>query len=157
MSDVAPREGFLYLEDHAVGSVWQFGSILVDQQEMIAFAKQYDPQIFHTDSEAAQKTAFGGIIASGWFTACLAMRLIVEHRLSRVANLGSPGIDEVRWWKPVRPGDMLSVQVSVLETRRSRSKPDRGILKSSIEVLNQSKDVVMSWKGTNIVQCRNPG
>ena len=145
----------LYFEDHVVGSVWEFGSILVDEKEMIAFAKQYDPQVFHADPEAARKTAFGGLIASGWLTGSLAMRLIVEHRLSHVANFGSPGIDEVRWWKPVRPGDRLSVRLTIVETRRSQSKPDRGIVKSSIEVLNQSGEVVMSWKGTNIVLCRN--
>ena len=156
MGDVAPPGGMLYFEDHVVGSVWEFGSILVDEKEMIAFAKQYDPQVFHANPEAAKKTAFGGLIASGWHTGSLAMRLIVDHRLSRVANLGSPGIDEVRWWKPVRSGDMLSVRLAILETRRSQSKPDRGIVKVSIEVLNQSGEVVMSWKGTNIVLCRNP-
>jgi len=144
-----------YFEDQKVGSVFRFGSIMVDEQEMMAFAKRYDPQVFHADPEAARKTAFGGLIASGWLTGSLAMRLIVEHRLSRVANFGSPGIDEVRWWKPVRSGDMLSVRLAILETRRSQSKPDRGIVKSSIEVLNQSGEVVMSWKGTNIVLCRN--
>ena len=156
MGDVAPPGGMLYFEDHVVGSGWEFGSILVDEKEMIAFAKQYDPQVFHANPEAAKKTAFGGLIASGWHTGSLAMRLIVDHRLSRVANLGSPGIDEVRWWKPVRSGDMLSVRLAILEKRRSQSKPDRGIVKLSIEVLNQSGEVVMSWKGTNIVLCRNP-
>ena len=144
-----------YFEDHVVGSVFQFGSILVEEEEMIAFAKRYDPQVFHADPEAAKKTAFGGLIASGWLTGSLSMRLVVEHRLSRVANIGSPGIDDVRWWKPVRPGDTLSVRLTIIETRRSQSKPDRGIVKSSIEVLNQSGEVVMSWKGTNIVLCRN--
>ena len=144
-----------YFEDHVVGSVFQFGSILVEEEEMIAFAKRYDPQTFHMDPEAAKKTPFGGIIASGWLTGSLSMRLVVEHRLSRVANIGSPGIDDVRWWKPVRPGDTLSARLTIIETRRSQSKPDRGIVKSSIEVLNQSGEVVMSWKGTNIVLCRN--
>jgi len=144
-----------YFEDHVVGSVFQFGSILVEEEEMIAFAKRYDPQTFHVDPEAAKKTPFGGIIASGWLTGSLSMRLVVEHRLSRVANIGSPGIDDVRWWKPVRPGDTLSARLTIIETRRSQSKPDRGIVKSSIEVLNQSGEVVMSWKGTNIVLCRN--
>ena len=153
MGDVTPMQ---YFEDHVVGSIFQFGSILVDEKEMIAFANQYDPQVFHADPEAAKKTAFGGLVASGWLTGSLAMRLIVKHRLSHVANLGSPGIDEVRFRKPVRPGDTLSVRLVILETRRSKSKPDRGIVKLSIEVLNQSGEVVMSWKGTNIVLCRNP-
>ena len=153
MGDVTPMQ---YFEDHVVGSIFQFGSIRVDEKEMIAFANQYDPQVFHADPEAAKKTAFGGLVASGWLTGSLAMRLIVKHRLSHVANLGSPGIDEVRFRKPVRPGDTLSVRLVILETRRSKSKPDRGIVKLSIEVLNQSGEVVMSWKGTNIVLCRNP-
>ena len=153
MGDMTPMQ---YFEDHVVGSIFQFGSILVDEKEMIAFANQYDPQVFHADPEAAKKTAFGGLVASGWLTGSLAMRLIVKHRLSHVANLGSPGIDEVRFRKPVRPGDTLSVRLVILETRRSKSKPDRGIVKLSIEVLNQSGEVVMSWKGTNIVLCRNP-
>ena len=153
MGDGTPM---LYFEDHEAGSVFQFGSFLVKEEEMIAFAKRYDPQIFHADPEAAKKTPFGGVIASGWHTGSMSMRLIVEHRLSHVANFGSPGIDEVRWWKPVRPGDTLSVRLTIIETRRSQSKPDRGIVRSSIEVLNQSGEVVMTWKGTNIVRCRNP-
>ncbi len=157
MGDMTPEAGTQYLEDHVVGSVFQFGSVFVDEKEMISFAKKYDPQVFHTNPEAAKKTAFGGLIASGWLTGSLAMRLIVEHRLSRVANLGSPGMDEVRWWKPVRRGDTLSVRMSILEARRSQSKPDRGVVKAWIEVLNQSEEVVMSWKGTNIVLCRNRG
>ena len=152
MDDMATK---WYFEDHVAGSVFQFGSIVVDEEEMLAFAKRYDPQVFHADPEGAKKTAFGGVIASGWFTGSLAMSLIVEHRLSHVANFGSPGIDEVRWPKPVRPGDALSVRLTIIETRRSQSKPDRGIVRLSIEVLNQSGDVVMSWKGTNIVRCRN--
>ena len=155
MADVTPGS-MLYFEDHEAGSVFQFGFILAGEEEMISFAKRYDPQVFHADPEAAKETAFGGVIASGWFTGSLAMRLIVDQRLSRVANLGSPGIDEVRWWKPVRPGDVLSVRLTIIEARRSQSKPDRGIVKVLIEVLNQSEEKVMSWKGTNIVLCRNP-
>lgn len=154
MSDATPGSMF-YFEDHEAGSVFQFGSVLAEEEEMISFAKRYDPQVFHADPEAAKETPFGGIIASGWFTGSLAMSLIVEHRLSHVANFGSPGIDEVRWWKPVRPGDVLSVRLTIIETRRSQSKPDRGIVKVLIEVLNQSEEKVMSWKGTNIVRCRN--
>jgi acyl dehydratase len=155
MGDVAPAASMQYFEDQVVGSVFRLGSIAVNEEEMIAFAKRYDPQVFHTDPEAAKKTAFGGLIASGWLTGSLAMRMIVEHRLVHVANFGSPGIDEVRWPKPVRPGDVLSVRLTIVDARRSRSKPDRGIVTSLIEVLNQSGEAVMTWKGTNIVRCRN--
>lgn len=152
MGDAEPM---LYFEDHVAGSIFHFGSALVEEEEMIAFAKRYDPQTFHADPETAKNTIFGGVIASGWFTGSLAMSLIVKHRLSHVANFGSPGIDEVRFRRPVRAGDTLSVRMTIIETRRSRSKPDRGIVTLLIEVLNQCGEVVMSWKGTNIVRCRD--
>ncbi len=146
----------LYFEDHLAGSVHAFGSVLVEEQEILDFAGRYDPQVFHTNPEAAKKTSFGGLVASGWHTVALAMRLIVDHRLSRVANLGSPGVDELRWLKPVRPGDILSVRFTVMEARLSHSKPDRGIVTALVEVLNQTGEVVTTWKGANIVLCRNP-
>jgi acyl dehydratase len=143
-----------YFEDYLVGSVHEFGSIAVEQDEVIAFAKCFDPQVFHTDPESAKNTIFNGLIASGWHTAGLMMRLFADHFLSKVASLGSPGVDELRWNKPVRPGDELSVRVTVLEARRSRTKPDRGIVHSFIEVMNQNRDVVMSMKAVNIFFCR---
>ena len=97
---------------------------------------------------------FGGLIASGWHTAGLMMRLFVDHYLSAVASLGSPGVDELRWIEPVRPGDTLSLRVTVEETRRSRSKPDRGVLISFIEVINQNDSVVMSMRAVNMLLCR---
>ena len=141
-------------EDFVPGSVRTFGAILVTEEEIIEFARRYDPQVFHTDPVAARKTVYGGLVASGWHTAAMAMRLIVEHYLSRVASVGSPGVDEVRWLKPVRPLDELSVRVTVLEARRSESKPDRGLVRSLVEVLNQDMAVVMSFKGVNILLCR---
>ena len=143
-----------YFEDYEPGAVYEFGDITVDEEEMISFARQYDPQVFHTDPRAAAKTMFGGLIASGWLTAALAMRLIVDHYLSHAASLGSPGIDEVRWLKPVRPGDRLSVRINILEARRSHKKPDRGTVIALVEVINQKSEVVMSWKGINIIRCR---
>jgi acyl dehydratase len=143
-----------FFEDYLVGSVHEFGSIAVEQDEVIAFAKRFDPQVFHTDPESAKKTIFNGLIASGWHTAGLMMRLFADHFLPKVASLGSPGVDELRWNKPVRPGDELSVRVTVLETRRSRTKPDRGIVHSFIEVMNQNRDVVMGMKAVNIFFCR---
>jgi len=151
--DAAGREQCF--EDYVPGSVRTFGTILVTEEEIIGFARRYDPQIFHTDPSAARKTIYGGLVASGWHTAAMAMRLIVEHYLSRAASVGSPGVDELRWLKPVLPGDKLSVRVSVLEARRSESKPDRGIVRSLVEVLNQDMAVVMSFKGVNILLCRD--
>ena len=98
---------------------------------------------------------FGGLIASGWHTASLAMRLFVDNYLSKVASLGSPGLQELRWEKPVRPGDELSIRVTVLKTKRSRSKPDRGVLHSFIEVINQKGETVMSMKPVNLLLCRD--
>ena len=145
-----------YFEDYVAGSVHEFGPIAVDEREVIEFASRYDPQPFHTDPEAAQRSPFGGLIASGWHTAGLMMRLVVEHYLSHVASLASPGVDELRWTQPVRPGDTLSVRATVLETRRSRSKPDRGIVYTLFEVLNQRGEVVMSVKAMNMLKAREP-
>jgi acyl dehydratase len=143
-----------YFEDYVTGSVHEFGSIAVDEQEVIDFGKRFVPLSYHTDKEAAKNSIYGGLIASGWHTAALMMRLYSDNYLSKVANLGSPGVDELRWDKPVFPGDQLSIRVTVLEARRSASKPDRGILRSLIEVLNQKREVVMSLKSVNFVRAR---
>ena len=143
-----------YFEDYVPGGVYEFGSISVEEAEIISFSKRFDPQSFHTDPEAAEKSMYGGLIASGWHTAALMMRLIVDHYLSHVASLGSPGVDELRWLQPVRPGDTLSLRVTVTEARRSRSKPDRGILHSYCETLNQHGQVVMTMKAINLLACR---
>ena len=144
-----------YFEDYVAGAVHESGSIAVDEAEIIAFAKRYDPQVFHTDPAAAKQTIYRGLIASGWLTTSLMMRLFTDHFLSHVASLGSPGVDELRWLKPVRPGDVLSLRVTVLGTNRSRSKPDRGAVHSFIEVLNQNAEVVMSMKAVNLFLCRD--
>ena len=143
-----------YFEDYVPGGVYEFGSISVEESEIISFSKRFDPQSFHTDPEAAERSMYGGLIASGWHTAALMMRLIVDHYLSHVASLGSPGVDELRWLQPVRPGDTLSLRVTVTEARRSRSKPDRGILHSYCETLNQHGQVVMTMKAINLLACR---
>jgi acyl dehydratase len=144
-----------YFEDYIPGSIYEFGSVTVTQDEIVTFAKSFDPQGFHTDPEAAKQTVFGGLIASGFHTAGLMMRLYADHYLSRVASLSSPGVDELRWKQPVRPGDELSIRVTVTEARRSNSKPDRGIVRSFIEVLNQNHEVVMSVSALNLLLCRN--
>ena len=144
-----------YFEDYVSGDVHEFGSIVAEEAEMIAFARRFDPQPFHTDPVAAKQSIFGGLIASGWYTASLAMRLLVDHYIPRVASLGSPGVDEVRWRKPVRPGDTLSIRVTVLESKLSRSKPNQGTIRHYIEVLNQHREVVMTWKGMGMYRCRD--
>jgi acyl dehydratase len=144
-----------YLEDYEPGRVYEFGSITVKESEIIEFAERYDPQIFHLDPDSARQTIFGGLIASGWHTAALAMKLLVDHFISHVAALGSPGTDELRWLKPVRPGDTLSLRVTVLEARRLQSKPDRGIVRSFVEVLNQHREVVMTRIAISLMLSRN--
>lgn len=151
---VEPR----YFEDYVVGTALAFGSITVEEAEIIDFARRFDPQPFHTDREAARQSIYGNLIASGWHTAGLMMRLLVEHYLSPGASLGSPGVDELRWLKPVRPGDVLSVRVTVLEAAVSRSKPGRGLVRSHVEVLNQHGEAVMTMKAMNLLRCRpQPG
>ena len=143
-----------YFEDYVAGSVHEFGPIAVEENEVLDFGKRFVPLSYHTDTETAKKSIYGGLIASGWHTAALMMRLYTDHYLSKVANLGSPGCDELRWSKPVFPGDELSIRVTVMETRRSDSKLDRGIVQSFTEVLNQKRDVVMSVKMVNFVRAR---
>jgi len=133
--------------------VHEFGTISVEKQEVLDFGRRFVPLSYHTDAELAKQSIYGGLIASGWHTASLMMRLYTDNYLSKVANLGSPGGDELRWDKPVFPGDDLSIRVTVLETRRSESKPDRGIVRSFVEVLNQKREVVMSLKMVNFVKC----
>jgi acyl dehydratase len=145
-----------YFEDYVPGSVHEFGRITIEEDSIVVFGKQFDPQLFHTDPEGAKSTIYGGLIASGWHTASLMMRECVRHYLPRAASLGSPGVEELRWNLPVRPGDTLSVRVTILEATRSRSKPDRGIVVSHFEVLNQDRNVVMSAKGVNFISCRSP-
>ena len=140
-----------YFEDYVEGDVHHFGAIAVEADELIAFAKRFDPHAMHTDPEAAKNTPFGGLIASGWYTASLMMRLYVEHYLTHVASVASPGLDELRWLKPVRPGDTLSVRVTVLKTAPSKSKPDRGVVTSFVEVINQAGEIVMTMKPVNII------
>ena len=132
-----------WFEDYVPGTVHDLGSEAVDEQEVIAFARRFDPQPFHLDKERAKKSPFGRLIASGWHTASMAMRLIVDHYLSETSSEGSPGIDQLRWLQPVHPGDQLSVRVTILDARRSRSRPERGIVRSQIETLNQDGDCLL--------------
>ena len=154
MNDTPSPAGPDYFEDYVVGALHEFGSITVEEAEVISFARRFDPQPFHTDPQAAKQSIYGGLIASGWHTASLMMRMVVDHYLEHATSLGSPGVDELRWLKPVRPGDVLSIRATVLEVRRSRSKPDRGLIRTLVEVLNQRGEVVMSLKAMNLIRSR---
>lgn len=145
----------LYFEDYVPGSVYEFGSIVVTEKDILDFAKRYDPQPFHLDPQKAKEGPFGGLIASGWQTAAFTMRLLVDHFLSRVAGMGSPGSGPIQFLKPVRSGDELSIRVTILEATRSRSKPDRGTIRIFLETINQHQEVVMNREGIAIVRCRN--
>ena len=144
-----------YFEDYIPGTVFEYGEIRVDEAEILEFARRFDPQDMHVDPEAAKRGRFGGLVASGWHTAAMMMRLVVENFLPKEASLASPGIDELRWLRPVRPGDVLRVRVTVLEATRSRSRPDRGVVRTLMEVLNQDGEVVMSSKPMNIIASRS--
>jgi acyl dehydratase len=143
-----------FFEDYVPGSVHELGTISISESDIVEFARRYDPQPFHIDPEAARHTQFGGLIASGWQTAGLMMRLAVDRYLSDVASLASPGVDELRWTQPVRPGDALSVRATVLEARPSMSKPDRGLVRTLFEVRNQRGEIVMTVKGMNMLKRR---
>ena len=146
-----------YFEDATVGDVLDLGSRTVSEAEILAFARDFDPQPFHIDPEAAAQSIFGGIIASGWHTCALTMRLMVDSFLSRAASLGSPGVEHIRWLQPVRPGDTLIARIVVLDVRPSQSKPDRGSVQMRTEVTNQAGDLVMTMESTGLVGRRPQG
>ena len=145
-----------YFEDYAAGAVYEYGYAGVSEADIIGFAERFDPQPIHVDAGFAGTGPFSGLIASGWHTAGLAMRMIVDHYLSRVASLASPGVDELRWPAPVRPGDSLRLRTEIVETRRSRSKPDRGMVRTRAELLNQHDQIVLSLMAMNLFRLRHP-
>jgi acyl dehydratase len=145
-----------YFEDYVPGLTVDCGSFSLDEGQIIAFGREYDPQPFHVDPEAAAAGPYGGIIASGWQTTSVMMRQVVERFVSPESGLGAAGIDEIRWPRPVRPGDTLHITATVLEARRSASKPDRGIIRSRMELANAAGETVMSLTAVNFVLVR-PG
>jgi acyl dehydratase len=153
MTDVSEHM-IRYFEDYVPGLTVDCGSFTVDEAAIIDFAEQYDPQPFHVDPAAAAEGPFGGIIASGWQTTSLVMRKVVEGFISAESGLGAAGVDEIRWPRPVRPGDTLRVRAMVLEARLSQSKPDRGIIRSRMEVTNQDGEIAMTMQGINFVRVR---
>jgi acyl dehydratase len=147
-----------YWEDfNTVGNTAEIGTRVVDKAEVIAFATAFDPQPFHIDEAAAKDSFYGGIIASGWHTCSMVMRMMVDEYLGEAASLGSPGIDNLKWIKPVRPGDTIRVTRTTLEARASQSKPDVGLIKNHWQVYNQHNELVMSMEGWGMFRRRNPG
>ncbi|HEY5209768.1 MAG TPA: MaoC family dehydratase [Stellaceae bacterium] len=145
-----------YFEDFTAGETHELGSRTLSQDQIVAFARDYDPQPFHVDPEAAKSSIFGTLIASGWQTVAVFMSLLVNGLLNDTASLGSPGVEGIQWLKPVKPGDRLSARFRVLEVTPSKSRPDRGIVKSQGEVTNQDGVLVMTIRATNFFG-RRPG
>lgn len=143
-----------YWEDFKVGEVSEMGRRTVDKDEVITFAKQFDPQVFHVDEAAAKASMFGGLIASGWHTVSMVMRMMCDNYLLDSASLGSPGVDHVKWLKPVRPGDTIRATRTVLESRRSASRPEIGIVKTLWQVFNQDDELVMTMEGYGMFKVR---
>jgi acyl dehydratase len=145
-----------YFDDFQPGEILELGSYKVPREEIIAFARQFDPQPFHIDEEAGRRSIFGTIVASGWHTASICHRLLVDNLLSQTVSLGSPGLDELRWLLPVRPDDVLSARAEVVSTTPSRSKPDRGAIKFRLEARNQKGETVMTELATALFSRRPP-
>ena len=143
-----------WFEDYRAGESFEFGQYTVTQEEIIEFSQKYDPQYFHTDPQAAKESLYGGLIASGWMSGAIAMRMMCDHFISQVSGMGSPGVDRLRWILPVRAGDTLHMRVTVTEARRSQSKPDRGVITLSQEMINQHGQVVMSLESKGLHRLR---
>jgi acyl dehydratase len=149
-----------YFEDFQVmgdGVSVDIGSHVFSAEDIIEFARTYDPQPMHTDPERARSSIYGGLIASGWHTAATYMRLLVDSVIGGAESLGSPGVENLRWLRPVRPGDTLRGRFTVLEARTSQSRPDRGIVRSRGEMVNQNDEVVMEVEAVNFFARRPPG
>ena len=144
-----------YLEDFAVGQNFGSGRLRIEKERIKAFAAEFDPQIFHLDEEAARETIFRGLAASGWHTAALTMRLLVESELKPAGGIVGAGFDELRWPRPARPGDELRVESEVLEVRPSKSRPDQGLIKVRTTTLNQHGEAVQISVG-NLMVLRRP-
>ncbi len=145
-----------YWEDFKTGETITMGSFSLSEADIVDFARRYDPQPFHIDKAAAEKSFYGGLIASGWHTCCAVMRLMCDSYLLDSASLGSPGMEELRWLRPVRPGDVLTAKRTILDSRPSLSKPDMGIVKSKWEIFNQRDECVMSMTGLQMFRRRAP-
>jgi acyl dehydratase len=147
-----------YYEDLETGDTFALeGRYEVDREEITAFAEQYDPQPFHLEEAAAADSVFGGLIASGWHTAAMCMRLVVEDFLDPETSMGASGVADLEWIEPVRPGDTLRVEIEVLETRPSENRPEMGHVRMKLTGYNQHDDAVIEWVSDGMVRRRNPG
>ena len=149
-------DGRLYWEDLAPGSVRELGTASLTTDEIREFAGRYDPQPFHLDEAAARESVFGALCASGWHTCALAMRLSVDNLLRNSSSMGSPGLENLRWLKPVFPGDVLALRHTILESRPLRSRPDLGLVRSRWEMFNQRGDMVLEMEGYGMFGRRQP-
>jgi acyl dehydratase len=146
----------IYWEDLQAGSVRELGTTTVNAEEIREFASKYDPQPFHLDEEAGKDSLFGGLCASGWHTCALVMRLTVDNMLRHSSSLGSPGLESLKWLKPVYPGDVLSLRHTILESRPLRKRPDTGIVRSRWDVSNQRGEAVLQMEGYGFFRRRQP-
>ncbi|NNF93892.1 MAG: MaoC family dehydratase [Altererythrobacter sp.] len=147
----------IYYEDLELGAKQSFGSYEVTREEVVEFANKYDPQAFHLDDDAAAKTHFGRISASGWHTCAMTMAMMVENMKNvKQAGLGSPGVDQLMWKKPVYPGDTLRVESEVISKRRSKSRPEMGLFKSHAQIFNQNDEVVLEMTSNGLIAVRDP-
>ena len=157
MSRHKPARKKYHFEDFSPGDVWEIESRAISKEEIIDFASRFDPQYFHIDEDAARHSPYGGLIASGWHTVSLCMRMICDRYLLDAVSLGSPGVSQIRWLRPVRPGDRLKLKLTVLEAKISRSRPDRGSVTHRWEVYNQGGEMVLSLEGVGILARRQHG
>lgn len=144
-----------FWEDFAAGQKFELGSRMIDREAILTFAREYDPQPFHTDEAAAKDSLYGGLIASGWQTGSIYMRLLYDGLICRTAGMGSPGLDELRWLAPVRPGDTLTARLFIDSVRESNSRPDRGFIMTRGEVSNQHGETVLSLKAAMMIRRRS--
>ena len=147
----------LFFEDYEVGTRQSFGRYEVTREEIIEFASKYDPQPFHLSDEAAAKTHFGKLAASGWHTCAMTMAMLVENmKGQQAASFGSPGLEELKWKRPVHAGDILRVETELVEKRRSASRPEMGLTKNRIQVYNQNDELVMQSVNIGLIAVRDP-
>jgi len=156
MADSFPSKIIYYWEDLLTGRERDLGTITATREEIIAFASQFDPQPFHLNDEAAKASVFGGLCASGWHTCSMAMRLMVTNFLQYSTSLGSPGLENLQWKKPVFPNDILSLKHTILESRPMRSKPDVGLVRTAWEMRNQHHEIVLYMEGWSMFRRRHP-